>query len=74
MNASPVLNIDLVSNPDKIYVAAHYRIEPNTTVIAYHDVAYNSRVRGDETVFAKLRVFLFNRKNDWHDQSKMNEQ
>ena len=66
MNGSPILYIHFVTNSDKIYIAPNHRIEPNATVITYHHIADNGGIGSDETVSPKLRMFVFDGKNNRH--------
>jgi hypothetical protein len=66
MDTGAVLHIYLVPDPDKIDIATDDRIEPETAVITGNNIPDNRRIRGDKTVIAKLRKFVFYGKNYSH--------
>jgi hypothetical protein len=50
----PVLDVNLVPDPDCVHIAPYDRIEPYTAVISNDYVAYDGGIRGDKAVFAEL--------------------
>src|SRR5262245_56743526 len=66
MNTGSILDIHLVPDTNKVYVAPNHCIKPYTAVIARDYIADDRSVGSNETIFSKLRMFIFNRKYDRH--------
>ena len=56
-----VLDIDLISDPDRVHIASHYSIEPYTAVITKHYVANNRCIGGYKTILTENGRDPFNR-------------
>jgi hypothetical protein len=62
----PVLDIDLISDPDGVYIPPHHGVKPYTAVISNDYVAYHRGIRGDKAVISKLRADSIDGKNYGH--------
>lgn len=70
MDAGTILDINLVPDPDKIYISPDHRVEPGTAVVSHFNIANNCCIRRDKTIITELRVFITYRKNNCHDKIK----
>ena len=59
MNAGAILDIHLISDTDKIDIAANDSVEPYTAVVTHDHIADDRGVWCYEYVGAELRVFIF---------------
>jgi hypothetical protein len=66
MDDGPILDVDIVSDTDGMHVAADHGVEPYTTVVAHHHIAYDGGIVGDESVFPESRGDSFDGVNKWH--------
>jgi hypothetical protein len=55
MDTGPILDIYLITHPDKIDISTDDRVEPETAVITGNDITYDSGIGRDKAVFAELR-------------------
>jgi hypothetical protein len=60
MNTSSVLDIYLITHANKIYITTNHCIKPNTAVVTHDHIANDGSVGSNETIFPKLRMFVFN--------------
>lgn len=63
MNNGAILNVGLVANDDRVYVAPDYGVEPNSTIAAHRYIADDGCIVGKPTVFAELWMITSNRFN-----------
>src|SRR4030095_6581868 len=71
MNARSILDIYFITYADEIHIAANHCIEPDAAVVTHDHITNDSGVGSNETIFSKLRVFVFNRKYDRHWQKNL---
>jgi len=66
VNTGSILDIYLIADANKIYIATNNCIKPDTSVITHDHVTHDSGVGSDETIFSKLWIFVFNWKYNRH--------
>src|SRR5205085_9172942 len=59
MDTSAVLDIHLISHPDKIHIPTKDCIEPNAAIVTHDNVADDGSIGSNERIISKLRIFIF---------------
>jgi hypothetical protein len=66
VDTGPVLHIYFVPDADKIHIATHNGVKPETAIVTGNHIAHNGGIGGNEIVVAKLGEFFFYGKYDGH--------
>jgi hypothetical protein len=61
-----VLDIDFISYPDKIHIAAYHRLEPHGALVAHDHIADNGGIFCEEAVLSELRRIVSARQYKSH--------
>ena len=61
-----ILNIYFIAEADAVYVTSYHCTKPYAAIITHHHIANDSGIGSNKTIFAKLRMFIFNRENNCH--------
>jgi len=69
MNASTVLYVYFISDPDEIYIATYDGIEPDAAIVAHDYIAHNCGIGSNEAICSELGIPIFNRKYNRHTEN-----
>jgi hypothetical protein len=67
MDNASILNIHFISDPDTVHISTYHGVEPDTAIVSYYHITYDSSIGGYIYIFSKSGRNAFNRKNDRHD-------